>query len=522
MLLDRTFHPDEANQAFTTGRLLETGTYRYDPKDHHGPTLYYAAAAIQKAAGNSSTATLDATLLRCTPLFFAAITVLLGFSTVRRIARNASVGIAFAALLATAPMFVFFATDFIQEMLLACFTMMMFWAGTGYFIPHTSAEAKARRGKWALLFGIAAGLAFSTKETSVLSFAAASIAALPFLPKWRRHCAPDAIGGLNASSHAVLALLGFLLTSAIMYSSFTENWHGVYDAFVSAPLSYIHRAVGDASSEGAAAHIHPWWQYLKWIFLGNAVKDGPMHWTCRFSEVGILTQIFLIQLPVAAVCFALKKRTSPSIRNGYLYICAYTAVLFALYSAIPYKTPWCSLQMLTGLVVALSLGYALIADILTKAYPNAQNVKLAAALIPLSLSASIIFGDHLPGMRKMVADPDSREIPYNYAAASPQVKDMAAAISDAIRSQTNGIPFVAVAVPAEDTWPLPFYLRAINGKVGYWTKFEELEALADMGGRPDVVVVPAAEGHLVQPLFPHLRNTKRFEMRPHVRIRAFW
>ena len=182
MLLDRTFHPDEANQAFTTGRLLETGTYRYDPKDHHGPTLYYAAAAIQKAAGNSSTATLDATLLRCTPLFFAAITVLLGFSAVRRIARNASVGIAFSALLATAPMFVFFATDFIQEMLLACFTMMMFWAGTGYFIPHTSAEAKARQGKWALLFGIAAGLAFSTKETSVLSFAAASIAALPFLP----------------------------------------------------------------------------------------------------------------------------------------------------------------------------------------------------------------------------------------------------------------------------------------------------------------------------------------------------
>ena len=121
-----------------------------------------------------------------------------------------------------------------------------------------------------------------------------------------------------------------------------------------------------------------------------------------------------------------------------------------------------------------------------------------------------------------MADPDSREIPYNYAAASPQVKDMAAAISDAIRSQTNGIPFVAVAVPAEDTWPLPFYLRAINGKVGYWTKFEELEALADMGGRPDVVVVPAAEGHLVQPLFPHLRNTKRFEMRPHVRIRVFW
>ena len=76
-IFNRTFHPDEANQAFTTGRLLETGVYKYDPKDHHGPTLYYAAAAVQKAAGNNSTATLDGTLLRCTPLLFAVIA--LGF-----------------------------------------------------------------------------------------------------------------------------------------------------------------------------------------------------------------------------------------------------------------------------------------------------------------------------------------------------------------------------------------------------------------------------------------------------------
>ena len=48
------------------------------------------------------------------------------------------------------------------------------------------------------------------------------------------------------------------------------------------------------------------------------------------------------------------------------------------------------------------------------------------------------------------------------------------------------------------------------------------EALAGLGSKPSVVVVPAEEGHLVQPLFPHLKNTKRFEMRPRVRVRAFW
>jgi len=186
-------------------------------------------------------------------------------------------------------------------------------------------------------------------------------------------------------------------------------------------------------------------------------------------------------LPVVAVCFALKKQTTPSIRNGYLYVCAYTAILFALYSAIPYKTPWCSLQMLMGAILSLSLGYALIADILSKAYPNSPNAKLATILIPLALSASAIFGEHLYGIRKMVANPDSKDIPYNYAAASPQVKDMAATISDALLCQTNSFPFVAVAVPTEDTWPLPFYLRSVNGRVGYWTQFEELEALAEIG-----------------------------------------
>ena len=83
-------------------------------------------------------------------------------------------------------------------------------------------------------------------------------------------------------------------------------------------------------------------------------------------------------------------------------------------------------------------------------------------------------------------------------------------------------PFVAVALPPEDTWPLPFYLRSIQDKIGYWTQFGELEALAGLGRKPTVVVVPAEEGHLVQPLFPHLKNTKRFEMRPRVRVRAFW
>ena len=179
MLYDRTFHPDEANQAFTTGRLLETGRYTYQPQDHHGPTLYYAAAVLQKAAGHNDTASLDGTLLRSTPLVFAVLGLVLGVFALKRLTRSFIPGLVFALLLATAPFFAFFATDFIQEMLLACFLLMMFWAGVGYLNPGT----KWKTGTWALFFGTGAGLAFATKETCLISFAAAALAATPFLVK---------------------------------------------------------------------------------------------------------------------------------------------------------------------------------------------------------------------------------------------------------------------------------------------------------------------------------------------------
>ena len=88
MIFDRTFHPDEANQAFTTGRLLETGRYAYQPQDHHGPTLYYAAATIQKAAGHTNAASLDGTLLRCTPLVFAVLGLIFGIAALKRLTKS--------------------------------------------------------------------------------------------------------------------------------------------------------------------------------------------------------------------------------------------------------------------------------------------------------------------------------------------------------------------------------------------------------------------------------------------------
>ncbi len=477
-IFDRTFHPDEANQAFTTGRLLETGRYAYRPDDHHGPTLYYAAAALQKAAGHDTLATMDGTLLRCTPLLFAVLALVFGFLAVRRLARSWLVPSLFVLLLGTSPVFVFFATDFIQEMLLACFTMMMFWAGVGYFHSRT-AGTKLKPGSWALLFGIAAGLAFATKETSLIAFAAAALAGVPFAWRYRKDVWAE-------KRDAALTFAGFALTAILFFSSFASNWQGVYNAFIAAPLSYLGRAAGSAASAGAADHVHPWWQYLKWLFGSG--------W--QFSALPVLA-LFIVSL----------KRRS--------YIHAYALAVFAIYSALPYKTPWCALQI----VLPLSLA------------PFCSIVgpigKLRMAATPL-VAMAVVF--NICGLGCMARDPDSKDIPCNYASASPEVKQLSATVASAMEDasgdgQTNpkhDPPFIAVALPPADTWPFPWYNRPYEPQTGYWTSFDDLKQLAAANIKPAVVVVPMTEGHLVQPLFPHLKHTKRFYMRSGVRVRVFW
>jgi len=477
MVFDRTFHPDEANQAFTTGRLLETGRYTYQPQDHHGPTLYYAAAALQRAAGHADTASLDGTLLRCTPLVFAALALVFGFFALKHLTKSIFPGLVFALLLGTSPFFAFFATDFIQETLLACFLVMMFWAGTGYLCPGT----KWKTGTWALFFGTATALAFATKETCLISFAAAAIATTPFIVK---RMSFDAVRARTRDG--ILAILGFLIIAFILYSDFGNDFHGVYNAFIVAPLSYLGRAAGDATaSTGANWHVHPWWQYFRWLYDGNPS--------------------LLIVFPISVSCgaFAAWRRASKTTSWAFRFTLCYALATLAIYSLIPYKTPWCAVQI------------------------ELPRFKW----IPLAVLSAFLLAFNVPALVRMNRDPDSTANPCNYAAASPEVKELAQTVASAMSSATNHEPpFIAVALPAADTWPFPWYNRPYENMTGYWDSFDDLKRLAETGIKPTVVIVPMEEGHLVQPYFPHLKHTKRFYMRPRiperkvkgVRIRVFW
>jgi hypothetical protein len=207
----------------------------------------------------------------------------------------------------------------------------------------------------------------------------------------------------------------------------------------------------------------------------------------------------------------LTKEACNPINLAFIISLFFSLTLLSAYSIIPYKTPWCSLQLHIPILLCAFLGL----EIFAKRGNTQRSVTIFLSMLLLGANCNLL--------AQMWKDPDSKTIPYNYASASPQVKDMATLIKNIVSEKSAPTDsFVAVALPAEDTWPLPFYLRGLNAQIGYWTQFEELEVLSALNRKPDIVVVPAEQGHLIQPLFPYLKNTRRFEMRHRVRIRIFW
>lgn len=231
--------------------------------------------------------------------------------------------------------------------------------------------------------------------------------------------------------------------------------------------------------------------------------------------------------------------TSPALRRAANFAALYTVALLALYSAIPYKTPWCALQILLGIATTSALAIAQLGELCAhREYyhgvnPNGRFVNWSLKWMPTLITtlACLVVAGEARALARICRDPDSKDIPYNYASASPEVRQLAVCVAEAIESSSSattatdtsgGPPLIAVALPPEDTWPFPWYNRKLESITGYWTRFEQLVDLQKQGVKPTVVIVPMTEGHLVQPLFPHLKHTKRFFMRPGVRVRVFW
>ena len=242
----RPMHHDEANQAVKFGTLLEHGEYRYDARDHHGPTLYYLSLPAAWLRGQFTLASLDEHTLRGVTAVFGTATILLLPLLSDGIGRTAvATG---AILMALSPAMVFYSRMFIQESLFTCFALA--------FVIAIGRVTLGGGLAWSAVAGLAAGLAVATKETSAIVLPAALLACT--MAWWSlgagrpRH--PFANGRWRAA--AVVGLTVAAATAALFYSSFFSSPGGVLEPFRGAG-TYLGRGLAPAD------HAHAWHYYFR-------------------------------------------------------------------------------------------------------------------------------------------------------------------------------------------------------------------------------------------------------------------
>ena len=422
----RPMHCDEANQAVRTGRLQASGEYRYDPQEHHGPTLYWFTLPVLWLRGAPDLAHAAAGDFRLLPALGGVGLILLLPLVADGLGRTACL---IAGLLAAvSPAMVYYSRDYIQETLLVLFTFAAIAAGWRY-VRRPSAG-------WAAALGAALGLMHATKETWVLA-AAAMLAALVVEMVWTRvqtgRLPP--LSPLLRPAAAIAFAAAAALVVITLYTSFGKQWRGPLDSLL-AYANYVRKAGGNE------VHSHGWHYYLQ-LLVAYRPQRG------FFWSEGLI-----VGLAALGAVWSLGGR--PALAR---FLAVYCVVLTALYSAIPYKTPWCLLSFLQAMTLLAGVGAAALLGA-ARSWPLRIAIGLALLVGVAHLGKQCYALNY-----RFYSDPRN---PYAYAETSTDVRNLAERMRRLAERSPDGRHASIHVLSAETYWPLPWYLRQFDA-VGYWT-----------------------------------------------------
>ena len=419
-------HTDEAVNAVIVATGLEGQGYHYDPQDRHGPSLFYLTVPLCRVLGVRSLADMEAWHLRLGIALVSAATV---FPIGLILAETPGAALAAAGLFAIGAPFLFYGRYALHEPILVFATLVLVGGAWRFWTTGKTA--------WAVLAGLAAGLAQCTKETAALGFIAAALAlGLCSLHRPTRAafacCRAPSLFGPAFGRAALVAGLAALLVVLAGYSSLGSHWTGLVDAVRAVPLQM--------ARAGGAGHDKPWSAYLAWILRPTPLSMPWFGWT-------------VLGLSCAGLAASLSSHAAPLIR----FLAALGLTTLVLYSAIPYKTPWLMLNALAPLVPVAGYGAWHLWSVCRSGRTTRSLAPLAAALaVGLSLRESY---------RLCFAYTDEPHNPFAYSPTSPDLRRLAARIE--ALSLPGDDPVVYVA--SRDYWPLPWYLRK-RTHVGFWDR----------------------------------------------------
>ncbi len=431
----RILHSDEAVQAYQLWELMETGHYQYDPEDKHGPTLYYLSKILNNAVGISGDDLSDRTNLRLLPILASALLLLL------ILVGNGKFDLTFliaAALFAISPFPVIYGAYYVQEALFVLISFVLLYAGAWYWrFPEVPQ---------AILCGLLTAALFATKETAIIHIAAIGLAILAMNESGFRL---SEIKKRLPRTPVAACFGSFVLGWIFFYSSGFTNFSQLTDS-VLAFVNYAERSQG-------AGHDKPLFYYLS-IFWPRTAEG------IQWGEAPILVFAFL-----GLVLLAM---TSGKRSDRARLVVYYGAIAFALYSIIPYKTPWLMLASYVSLTVAA--GYVLKTLIVDQSNSWIRIVAIGVVLFTL--------GDQYQSTQLAERYAADTRNPYLYQHTTGQFAKLVERIEDleALDPDTQ----LSIAVGGEDNaWPLPWHLRN-NETVGYWADTNSIPAL-------DLVIGPA-------------------------------
>lgn len=428
---ERPMHTDESVNAYLTGGLLAGGYFHYDSQDRHGPVLFALAEPLVKLLGARKFSELTETQLRLTPVLVGSATVLLFGAGVEMFGFTAC--LVAALLFAFAPLPVYYSRYFIHETLFVAATLglilsggrLLGWWGSSRCDEPTGRSATSSTYLNAAIAGGCAALMLAGKETAVIHFFALAVALLAGKLIWKTPTT-----GMPVAKIIFTALAVFIFTTVLLFTWFGRNWSVFTDL-----LHAIPRFTARAGGEG---HQKPFGYY--------------------FHLLDPLLILFLVA--AAGVYAALCDAVGGGRKTGVLLV-IYALMVFVVYSAIPYKTPWLALNLWLPLALICGLGAAFFGKLVK--HPAARwGAGLAGGLLLATLAAqtkTFVFNR-----------PADEKNPYAYAHTTDDLLGLPGRLVEL--TQQDKISNPRIAVVAADAWPLPWYLRKFSA-ASYWQPGQE-------------------------------------------------
>ena len=422
----RPMHTDEAINAYIIGQLLAGETFRYDPQDRHGPALAAETLPVVKLLGAKNFAGLTEAQLRLAPALTGAATVLLFGAGVELFGFAAC--LVAALLFAFAPLPVYYSRYFIHETLFVAATLGLLLSG-GRALRKRSLGAAA-------LAGCCAALMLACKETAVIHFfaLAVALAAVRFgtpasgparTKHFLKHAGPEA--GVPTAKMIFTAAAVFVFTAVLLFTWFGRNWSVFADL--------LHAIPSFAARAGGEGHEKPFWYYAG--LLGGGWSGAV-----------------ILGLALLGIFRALKS-------GRRLWLIVYALLIAAIYSAIPYKTPWLALNFWLPLAVFAGIALEWLWFASTKPSVRAMLLVFIGAL------GFLVAHDT---RQRVFVHPADETNPYAYAHTGEDLLRLPGRLAALARQ--NGVSNPRIAVVAADAWPLPWYLRKFS-QAGFWQPGQE-------------------------------------------------